>query len=166
MASITLHGNKVNTIGSLPAVNSVAPDFTLVNTDLATKTLKDFAGKNLILNIFPSVDTGVCAASVRAFNQKAANLENTVVLCISKDLPFAQKRWVEFNAGDYIKMYSDHKYGTFGKVTGTFVEELAILARASFVVDKDNTITYAEYLPEIGNEPDYDKILEEANKVK
>ena len=93
MAIITLHGNKTNTIGNLPEINSAAPDFTLVNTDLAAKSLKDFAGKNLILNIFPSVDTGVCAASVRAFNEKAAVLENTEVLCISKDLPFAQKRF-------------------------------------------------------------------------
>ena len=112
------------------------------------------------------MDTSVCSLELLTFNDRLEDKKDLNVYGISLDLTFAQKRWVELNAGDYIKMYSDHKYGTFGKVTGTYVEELAILARASFVVDKDNVITYAEYLPEIGHEPDYDKILEEANKLK
>ncbi len=162
MASITLHGNKVNTIGSLPAVNSVAPDFTLVNTDLATKTLKDFAGKNLILNIFPSVDTGVCAASVRAFNQKAANLENTVVLCISKDLPFAQKRFCGAEGIENVTNLSDFREGQFGKdynLTITDGPMQGLHSRAIVIINPEGKVIYTEQISEIADEPNYDAAI-------
>ena len=158
MASITLHGNIVNTIGNLPEVNSVASDFTLVNTDLATKSLKDFAGKNLILNIFPSVDTGVCAASVRAFNQKAAALENTEVLCISKDLPFAQKRFCGAEGLENVTNLSDFRDGQFGKdykVTISDGPMQGLHSRAIVIINPEGKIIYTEQISEIANEPNY-----------
>ena len=158
MASITLHGNIVNTIGNLPEVNSVAPDFTLVNTDLATKSLKDFAGKNLILNIFPSVDTGVCGASVRAFSQKAAALENTEVLCISKDLPFAQKRFCGAEGLENVTNLSDFRDGQFGKdykVTISDGPMQGLHSRAIVIINPEGKIIYTEQISEIANEPNY-----------
>ena len=162
MASITLHGNIVNTIGNLPEVNSVAPDFTLVNTDLATKSLKDFAGKNLILNIFPSVDTGVCAASVRDFKQKAAALENTEVLCISKDLPFAQKRFCGAEGLENVTNLSDFRDGQFGKdykVTISDGPMQGLHSRAIVIINREGKIIYTEQISEIANEPNYDAAI-------
>ncbi len=163
--NITFGGNEVHLYGKQLKVGDQFPEFTVTNTELNDVESIDLKGPKVFL-AFPSVDTSVCSLELLTFNDRLEDKKDLNVYGISLDLPFAQKRWVELNAGDYIKMYSDHKYGTFGKVTGTYVEELAILARASFVVDKDNVITYAEYLPEIGHEPDYDKILEEANKLK
>lgn len=162
MASISLHGNKVNTIGNLPEINSQAPDFSLVNTDLETKTLKDFAGKNIILNIFPSVDTGVCAASVRAFNQKAATLENTKVLCISKDLPFAQKRFCGAEGLENVINLSDFRDGQFGKnyqVTITDGPMQGLLSRAIVILNSEGKVIYTEQVAEIADEPDYDAAM-------
>lgn len=163
--NITFGGNEVHLYGKQLEVGDTFPDFTATDTDLKDVDSKDLKGPKVFL-AFPSVDTSVCSLELLTFNDRLEDKKDLSVYGVSLDLPFAQKRWVDLNAGDYIKMLSDHKYGEFGKVTGTFVEELAILARASFVVDQDNKITYVEYLSEIGNEPNYDKILEEANKVK
>lgn len=162
MASITLHGNAVNTIGNLPEINSVAPDFSLVNTDLATKSLKDFAGKNLILNIFPSIDTGTCATSVRTFNQKAASLENTVVLCISKDLPFAQKRFCGAEGIENVTNLSDFREGQFGKDYHLTIIDgplQGLLSRAIVIINPAGKVIYTEQVSEIGDEPDYDAAI-------
>ncbi len=162
MASITLHGTKVNTIGNLPEINSVAPDFSLVDTDLATKSLKDFAGKNLILNIFPSVDTGVCAASVRAFNEKAAALDNTEVLCISKDLPFAQKRFCGAEGIENVTNLSDFREGQFGQDYSLTITDGAMKglhSRAIVVINPEGIITYTEQVSEIGDEPNYEAAI-------
>ena len=162
MASITLHGNKANTIGNLPEVNSAAPDFTLVNTDLVAKSLKDFAGKNLILNIFPSVDTCVCAASVRAFNEKAAALENTEVLCISKDLPFAQKRFCGAEGLENVINLSDFREGQFGKdynVTITDGPMQGLHSRAIVIINPEGKVVYTEQVGEIADEPNYDAAI-------
>lgn len=162
MASITLHGNSTNTIGTLPEINSAAPDFTLVNTDLATKSLKDFAGKNLILNIFPSVDTGVCAASVRAFNEKAAALDNTEVLCISKDLPFAQKRFCGAEGIENVTNLSDFREGQFGKdykVTIADGPMKGLLSRAIVIINPEGKVIYTEQVSEIADEPNYDAAI-------
>lgn len=162
MASITLHGSAINTIGNLPEINSVAPDFSLVNTDLAAKSLKDFAGKNLILNIFPSVDTGVCAASVRAFNEKAAALQNTEVLCISKDLPFAQKRFCGAEGIENVTNLSDFREGQFGKdynVTITDGPMQGLLSRAIVIINPEGKIIYTEQVTEIADEPNYDAAI-------
>ena len=114
MAKITLKGNEINTTGNLPEIGSTVKDFSLVKTDLSVATLSDFKGQQLILNIFPIIDTGTCAASVRNFNKEAANLENTKVLCISRDLPFAQNRFCGAEGIDNVVMLSDFRTGQFG----------------------------------------------------
>ncbi len=162
MAQITLGGNPINTIGSLPKVGEKALDFKLKNTDLSHKTLSDYEGKNLILNIFPSVDTGVCAKSVREFNEKAASLENTVVLCISKDLPFAQARFCGAEGIDNVEMLSDFETGSFGKDYQVTIADSAfenLHSRAIVVIDKNGKITHTEQVPEVGEEPNYEAAL-------
>lgn len=118
MATVTLKGNTIHTSGTLPSVGSKAPDFTLTTNDLGSKSLNDFKGSNVILNIFPSVDTGTCAQSVRTFNKEASSLNNTKVLCISKDLPFAQSRFCGAEGLDNVISLSDYKDGSFGKAYG------------------------------------------------
>jgi thiol peroxidase len=118
MANITLKGNAIATSGNLPSIGEKAKDFSMIGSDLAPKTLQDFSGHNLILNIFPSVDTGTCAASVRSFNKEAASLENTKVLCISRDLPFAQNRFCGSEGIENVVMLSDFSAGKFGKDYG------------------------------------------------
>ena len=115
MATVTLKGNEIQTIGALPAIGSVAPDFTLVKNDLSSASLADYKGQKVVLNIFPSIDTGTCAQSVRQFNQEAAELNNTKVLCISKDLPFAQARFCGAEGIDQVETLSDFRDGNFGK---------------------------------------------------
>ena len=162
MAKITLGGNPINTVGSLPKVGEKALDFKLKTTDLKHKTLSDYSGKKLILNIFPSVDTGVCATSVREFNEKAASLENTVVLCISKDLPFAQDRFCGAEGIDNVEMLSDFETGAFGKDYQVTIADSAfenLHSRAIVVIDKNGKITYTEQVPEVGQEPNYEAAL-------
>ena len=164
MAIITLGGTPVNTVGELPEVGAKAPDFKLTaSKDMSTKSLKDFDGARLVLNIFPSVDTGVCGQSVRTFNKKAGGLENTKVLCISKDLPFAMERFCGAEGLDNVETLTDYKTGNFGKAYGvTFVDGAfeSLLSRAIVVVDKDGKVIHTEQVPEIGNEPNYEAALE------
>lgn len=163
MATVTLAGNAVNTNGQLPLTGTKAPDFTLVKADLSTASLADFAGKKLVLNIFPSIDTGVCAQSVRVFNQKAASLENTKVLCISRDLPFAQKRFCGAEGIENIDVLSDFRNGSFGDAYGlTFVDGalLGLHARAVVVLNENAEVVYTELVPEITSEPNYELALE------
>ena len=165
MASITLHGSAINTIGNLPEINSVAPDFSLVSTDLATKSMKDFAGKNLILNIFPSIDTGTCAASVRRFNKEASKLNDTVVLCISKDLPFAQKRFCGAEGIKNVVMLSDYR-SDFGEKYGVKIMDSpmkGLLSRAVVVINPEGKIVYEEQVADISQEPNYEAAM---NAVK
>ena len=162
MAQITLKGNAINTIGDLPAIGSKAADFTLVKTDLSTATFADFAGQNLVLNIFPSVDTGTCAASVRKFNEEAANLENTKVLCISRDLPFAQGRFCGAEGIENVVMLSDFNTGDFGKNYGLQITDgpLAGLAsRSIVVVNSEGTVIHTEQVTETVEEPNYESAL-------
>jgi len=162
MASITLGGNPINTNGELPKVGSKAPQFQLVKTDLATATLADFAGSKLVLNIFPSVDTGTCAASVRHFNESASKLENTKVLCISRDLPFAQKRFCGAEGLENVVNLSDFKLGSFGKDYGLEMTDgplAALHSRVVLVLDENGTVKYAEQVSEIADEPNYEAAL-------
>lgn len=162
MATITFKGSEVHTAGQLPAVGSEAPDFTLTAGDLSEKTLADYKGKRVILNIFPSIDTGTCAASVRAFNKAAADLDNTAVLCISKDLPFAQGRFCGAEGISNVQTLSEYKESSFsdayqvkfsdGPLTG-------LLSRAVVVIDEEGNVVYTEQVAETTNEPDYDKAL-------
>lgn len=162
MASITLGGNPINTIGQLPQVGSKAADFQLVKNDLSVATLTDFAGSKLVLNIFPSIDTGTCATSVRTFNAKASALENTKVLCISRDLPFAQKRFCGAEGLENVVNLSDFKDGSFGKNYGLEIVDgplAGLHSRVVIIVDENGVVKYAEQVAEIANEPNYDAAL-------
>lgn len=162
MADITLKGNKISTIGTLPKVGSEALDFTLTTVELSHKSLADFKGKNIIMNIFPSVDTGICAMSVREFNKKASGLDNTVVLCISKDLPFAQARFCAAEGLDDVIMLSDFATGKFGEDYQLTISDgpMAHLhSRAIVIVDEKGIVTYTQQVPEIAEEPNYEAAL-------
>jgi len=162
MAKITFKNNPINTIGTLPAVGSKAPDFKLTKTDLSDVSLKDFAGKKIILNIFPSIDTGVCATSVRKFNTEAANLPNTVIVGVSKDLPFAHKRFCGAENIAGVVTTSDLREGSFGKAYGVTMSEgplAGLFSRSIVVIDEKGTVKYTEQVPEITQEPDYNKAL-------
>jgi len=162
LTRITLKGNPINTVGKLPAVGSAAPDFKLTAADLSDKSLADFKGKQIVFNIFPSLDTSVCAMSVRKFNQLAADHKDTVVLCASADLPFAHGR---FCAGEGIKnvvTLSDFRHKEFGERYGVRIVDgplAGLLSRAVIVIDKSGKVRYTEQVPEIGQEPDYDSAL-------
>lgn len=158
MADITFKGNTVHTSGNLPAVGSKAPDFTLTGSALQPVANGDFAGKNLVLNIFPSIDTGVCATSVRKFNAEAANLPNTIVLCVSKDLPFAQKRFCGAEGIDRVQTASWFRGPDFGAAYGVTMTDGplgGLFARAVVVIDAAGIVQHTELVPEIAQEPDY-----------
>jgi thiol peroxidase (atypical 2-Cys peroxiredoxin) (EC 1.11.1.5) len=162
MASITLGGNPADTNGTLPIIGSMAPNFTLTATDLSSKSLSDYSGTRKILNIFPSVGTGVCAASARRFNQEASKLENTKVICVSKDLPFAQTLFCAAEGIENVEMLSDYKDAKFGIDYGVLIMKskfAGLLARAVMVLDESNRILYTEMVPEIGQEPNYASAL-------
>ena len=155
-------GSDVKLIGSFVEVGTKAPDFELVKGDLSNLSLKSLAGKRVILNIFPSLDTAVCATSVRKFNEKAGSLENTVVLAISKDLPFAQSRFCTTEGIENVIPLSDFRYSKFDEVYGLRMENgplEGLLARAVVVIDEKGIVKYTELVPEITQEPDYDKAL-------
>lgn len=163
MATVTLKGHQLPTLGELPKVGTKAPDFSLTSIDLSTKTLADFKGSKLVLNIFPSIDTGTCAASVRQFNKEASNLENTKVLCISRDLPFAQTRFCGAEGIENVMMLSDYKTGKFGndyQLMFTAGPLDALLSRCVVVLDETGTVLYSEQVSETVNEPNYNKALE------
>ncbi len=163
MATVTLKGNAIHTIGELPSKGSAAPDFNLTKVDLSSASLGDFDGKKVVLNIFPSIDTGTCAQSVRQFNKEASDLDNTVVLCISKDLPFAQARFCGAEGIKNVEMLSDFRDGNFGKSYGLQFSDgpLAPLhSRAVVVLDESRNVVYTEQVPETVDEPNYDSALE------
>jgi thiol peroxidase len=163
MATITLRGNEIHTIGDLPAVGSPAPDFTVAGVDMGDVTLSQFAGQNVILNIFP---TPTCATSVRKFNEAAAGLENTVVLCISQDLPFAQKRFCGAEGIENVTTGSAFR-SSFGDDYGVTVTDAGVrglTARSVVVIDTDGKVVYTELVPEFTDEPDYDSALAAVNK--
>lgn len=162
MTQITLQGNTIHTYGELPQVGTHAKDFQLVKNDLSTASLSDFKGSKLVLNIFPSVDTGTCAASVRKFNEKASNLENTKVLCISRDLPFAQARFCGAEGLSNVINLSDFRDGNFGKEYGLTITDgplAGLHSRVVIVIDENGVVQYSEQVPEIVDEPNYDNAL-------
>ncbi|MEM1259785.1 MAG: thiol peroxidase [Bacteroidota bacterium] len=163
MATVTLKGNEIHTLGNLPATGSKAPDFTLVKNDLSSASLSDYSGSKIILNIFPSVDTGTCAQSVRQFNEEAVELDNTKVLCISKDLPFAQARFCGAEGIDKVETLSDFRDGNFGQAYHLEFTDgplQGLLSRAVVVLNEKGIVTYAEQVPEIVDEPNYKAALE------
>lgn len=162
MAHITIHGTPIETIGTLPEWDTQAPDFTLVGLGLGDVRLSDYHGKRIILNIFPSVDTGTCSLSVKKFNQHIAQLSNTVVICISKDLPFAQKRFCDAETIQNLIMWSDFRNTWFAQDYGVLVTSWPIaglLSRAVVVIDESGKVIYTEQVPEITQEPNYDAVL-------
>ena len=166
MAKITLKGTPIKTKGKLPKIGKKAPGFKLVKSDLSIARLKDYKGSKVILNIFPSLDTGTCAASVRKFNKEAANLENTKVLCISRDLPFAQARFCGAEGIENVETLSDFAKGKFGRKYGLIIKNgpLAYLhSRVIIVLNEEGVVTYTEQVPEIVDEPDYEAALAALN---
>ncbi len=166
MATIAFKGNPVDTIGTLPTPGSEAPDFKLTAKDLSERSLADYSGKRIVLNIFPSIDTGTCASSVRSFNQKAADLENTVILCISKDLPFAQARFCAAEGIERVEVLSEYKDGNFSdayqlRFSNGPLEGL--LSRAVVVIDEQGKVVYTEQVSEVTEEPNYAAALAALN---
>ena len=162
MSTVTLGGNPVHTNATLPAIGSAAPQFQLVGNDLSELSLQDFKGQRVILNIFPSIDTPTCATSVRTFNKMANDLTNTKVLCISKDLPFAQKRFCGSEGLDNVVNLSDFRDGSFGTDYGVTLIDSALKglhARAIVVINESGNVSYSELVSEIANEPNYEAAL-------
>lgn len=162
MASVIFSGNPVNTYGELPKVGTKAPNFLLTTTNLSIVNLGDFKGTKLVLNIFPSIDTATCATSVKKFNANASNLPNTKVLCVSRDLPFAQNRFCGAEGLENVINLSDFNTGNFGKdyglefVTGAFA---GLHSRVVIIIDENGVIQYTEQVPDTSDEPNYDAAL-------
>lgn len=168
MTQITLKGNPIETNGPLPAIGAKAAAFTLVGSDLGDVSLSDFAGKKVVLNIFPSIDTPVCAASLRRFNQVAGDAENTVVLCISRDLPFAHTRFCEAEGLKNViplSVFRDHDFGNDYGVRITTGPLASLFSRAIVIIDTDGNVAYTEQVPEIAQEPDYEAALAALGKL-
>jgi thiol peroxidase len=162
MSTITLKGNTIHTAGTLPANGTTAPDFKLTKTDLSDVSLKDFAGKKILFNIFPSIDTGTCAASTRRFNKDASTLPNTVVVCVSKDLPFAHKRFCEAEGLSNVVPTSAIRDNSFQTGYGVNMIDgplTGLLSRAVVIIGEDGKVKYSEQVPEIVQEPNYEAAL-------
>ncbi len=162
MANITFKGSPIHTLGDLPRVGSVAPDFNLVKADLSEAKLADYKGKKVVLNIFPSIDTGVCAASVRRFNKEASGHKDVTVLCISRDLPFAQARFCGAEGLNNVVTLSEFRNELFSQSYGVLIEDgplAGLMSRAVVVVDGAGKVIHAEQVPEIAQEPDYEAAL-------
>lgn len=159
MVTVTFKGNEVKTSGQLPAVGTQAPDFKLVGSGLNEISLADFKGKRVVLNIFPSIDTGVCATSVRKFNQWASNQDNTVVICVSKDLPFASSRFCGAEGLEKVITASDFRYNNFATDYGVLMTDgplAGLMARSVVALDENGKVIYKQLVPEITQEPEYD----------
>ena len=164
---VTAHGNPLTLVGNEVKVGDKAPDFTALSNDVKPVTLKDYAGKNLIISSVPSLDTAVCDIETRRFNKEAATLsKDTAILTISMDLPFAQKRWCGAAGIDRVITLSDHKDASFGTAYGVLIKESRLLARVIFVVDKKGIIRYIQVVKDLTNEPDYGKVLEAVKALK
>lgn len=161
MAQVTFKNNPVTLLGNEVKVGDKAPDFTVLANDLSPVTLQDSKGKVRLIISVPSLDTGVCDAETRRFNEEASKLsEDLIVYTVSVDLPFAQKRWCGAAGIDRVVTVSDHRDLSFGKAYGAVIEELRLLARTVFVIDKDDTVKYVEYVEETTNHPNYDAAIE------
>ena len=162
MATVSLQGNPINTNGDLPSTGSKAPAFKLTDAELNDKTLEDFTGKKKLLNIVPSLDTDVCALSTKKFNEATKDYADTVFLIISADLPFAQARFTKLESLANVITLSEMRNKNFSKDYGVLIQDgplAGVMARAIVVLDENNTVTYTELVPEITQEPDYDKAL-------
>jgi len=166
MAKVTFKGKSVTLVGNEVKVGDAAPDFKVLANDLSEVTLADTKGSVRLISVVPSIDTGVCDAQTRRFNEEAAKLENVKVLTISADLPFAQKRWCGANGIENVQTLSDHRDVSFGQAYGVLIKELRLLARAIFVIDSEDKVTYVEYVPEVTNHPNYEAAIEAAKAAR
>jgi thioredoxin-dependent peroxiredoxin len=166
MANVTFGEKPVTLLGTELKVGDTAPEFKAVTNDLEEKSLSDYKGKIKLISVVPSIDTGVCSIQTNRFNEEAKKLDNVQIVTISMDLPFAQKRWREVNQVETLEMLSDHRDADFGEKFGVLIKELRLLARSIFVVDSNDKVTYAEYVSEVTNHPDYDKALEAAKNAQ
>jgi len=162
---ITMKGNPVTLAGKEIKVGDKAPNFTVIDNDMNEVSFETFKGKKVIISVVPSLDTSVCEFQTTSFNERASEIEDVVILTISVDLPFAQKRFCVGKGIDKVKVYSDHRDLSFGKEYGFIIEELRLLARGIVVVDKEGIVKYVEYVKEVTEHPDYDKAIEEAKKL-
>lgn len=156
----TFLGKPVTLVGQQLQIGETVPDFTLTTTDLAQKSLSDFAGKKKIISVIPSIDTGICSTQTRTFNKELSDMEDTVVITVSADLPFAQARWCGVEGLEHAVMMSDYYDNTFGKTYGLLMQEWHLLARAVLVLDENNKLVYAEYLENVNSEPNYQAAIE------
>ncbi|WP_313799535.1 thiol peroxidase [Cytobacillus sp.] len=166
MASITFKGNPVTLLRNEVKVGEKAPDFKVLANDLSEVTLADTKGQVRLISVVPSIDTGVCDAQTRRFNEEASKLGNVKILTVSVDLPFAQKRWCAAAGIENVQTVSDHRELSFGEAYGVAIQELRLLARAVFVVDSSDTVTYAEYVSEATDHPNYEAAVEAAKQAK
>lgn len=167
MAQITFKENPMTLIGNEVKVGDTAPDFTVLANDLSPVTLQDSKGKTRLISVVPSLDTGTCDAQTRKFNESAAELgEDVVILTVSNDLPFAQKRWCAAAGIDSVQTLSDHRDLSFGEAYGVAIKELRLLTRSIFVVDNNDKVTYVEYVSEATEHPDYEKAIEAVKAAK
>jgi len=166
MANVTFKGNPVTLVGTEVKAGDKAPEFTVLANDLSPVTLESSTGKVRILSVVPSLDTGVCDAQTRKFNEEASKLGNVEVITVSVDLPFAQKRWCAAAGLENVVTVSDHRELSFGEAYGVHIKELRLLARAVFVVDSQDMVTYAEYVPESTDHPNYNAAIEAAKAAK
>jgi thioredoxin-dependent peroxiredoxin len=165
MASVTFKGNPVTLLGNEVKVGDQAPDFKVLANDLSEVTLQDSKGQVRLISVVPSLDTGVCDAQTRRFNEEAANLDNVKILTVSVDLPFAQKRWCGAAGIESVQTLSDHRELSFGEAYGVGIKELRLLARAVFVVDSNDKVTYVEYVSEATDHPNYEAAVEAAKQA-
>ncbi|GIN86877.1 putative thiol peroxidase [Heyndrickxia sporothermodurans] len=166
MANITFKGNPVTVLGNEVNVGDTAPNFTVLANDLSEVTLNDTKGKIRLISVVPSIDTGVCDAQTRRFNEEASKLDNVEVLTISVDLPFAQSRWCASSGLENVQTLSDHRDLSFGEAYGVIMKELRLLARSVFVIDSQDKVVYTEYVSEGTSHPDYEKAIEAAKQAK
>lgn len=166
MANVTFKGNKITLIGNEVKVGDKAPNFTVLANDLSEVTLNDTKGQVRLISVVPSLDTGVCDAQTRRFNEEASKLGNVKILTVSVDLPFAQSRWCGANGIKNVQTLSDHRDLSFGEAYGVAIQELRLLTRAVFVVDSTDTVSYVEYVSEATNHPNYEAALEAAKSAK
>lgn len=160
MVQVTFHQDPVTLIGNEVKVGDKAPNFTVLSNDLKEVSLDDYKGKVKLISVVPSIDTGVCSEQTKRFNEEADRIDNVHVLTISMDLPFAQQRWCAANGIKNLDTLSDHRDADFGEKYGVLIKELRLLTRAIFVVDAEDNITYVEYVGEVTDHPDYDRVLD------
>ncbi|WP_078379403.1 thiol peroxidase [Sutcliffiella halmapala] len=160
MANVTFKGNKMTLVGSEVKVGDKAPNFSVLANDLSPVTLENSKGFKRLISVVPSIDTGVCDAQTRRFNEEASKLDNVKVITVSMDLPFAQKRWCAASGLENVAVVSDHRDASFGEAYGVLMQELRLLARSTFVVDSNDNVTYVEYVGEGTDHPNYEAAIE------